>query len=123
MFEDQHRRLLQFLTTLTDSVNVGISRETQSHVLLQFIDYAVYHFKEEAELIEEYGYPEYLLQYESEHARLTRELEDLRWSVREPDFVLDTQSLLLLKNVLQSHIFSDEKYLVRRTEKAESGSH
>jgi hemerythrin len=115
--EEQHRELLQLLITLTDSINRGRSREAQNTVLLRFVDSALHHFRKEADLIAEYGYPEYLRQYEEEHARLTRELDDLSQSAQKPDFLLDTKIFLLLKDLLQTHIFSDEKYLVRRADK------
>ena len=115
--EEQHKELLGILTTLTESVQGGKSREAQNRILLQFLDYAVYHFKKEAQLIEKHGYGEYHLQYKNEQELLKRELDELGRRVRTGDFVLDSKTLLLLKTVFQSHVFSAEKYLVRRMER------
>ena len=116
--EEQHRELLGFLTTLAEDMSWGERRDAQNLLLLRFIDYAVYHFKKEAELIEKYGYDEYLSQYKNEQNLLVREFDDVRRKVRSPHFALDAATLILLKNVLRSHILSGEKYLVRRTGKA-----
>ena len=115
--EEQHTELFDFLATLTQSINGGKSREEQNRALVEFLDYAVYHFKKEAELIEKYGYVEYKHQYEAEQDLLKREFDKMRQRARRGDFVVDSKTLLFLKNALQTHIFSGEKYLIRRSEK------
>jgi hemerythrin len=114
--EPQHRDLLEFIGALAESINEGKSRQAQNLVLLRFIEYATYHFKAEAELIDKYGYREYRIQYDNEQGSLRAELGEMKQRVRRGES-LDAKTLLSLQNVLQTHILSDEKYLVRRTER------
>lgn len=113
---EQHKELLGLIDSFVDSIHQGRIRESRNLILLRFVDYAIYHFRKDAELIEKYGYDDYLVQYRMEQRSFARELDELRRRTRLPSFVADDKTVSVLKEILNHHLTSNDRYLVRRAD-------
>ncbi len=112
--EEQHRELTGLIDLIADGLQHGRRRESLNLILMRFVDYAIYHFGKDGELIEKHGYGDYLLQYKVEQQAFTRELDELRRKARLPNFVPDHSTVSAMKGIFNRHVASADRYLVRR---------
>ncbi len=115
--DDQHRKLIELLNILYDSMKQGKGKEVLGQVLTKLADYTVYHFGTEERLFREYGYPE-SEQHQSEHDAFTRQVIDFQKAYAEGKTLITIELLDFLTNWLTNHILQvDKKFGVYATKK------
>ena len=106
----QHMKLVQLLNSLHDAMKCGKGKEVIVQTLSALVDYTTYHFSTEEALFAAHGYPD-SLKHKKEHASLTKTALDLKERSSEGAQFLTSETMLFLKDWLNSHILGpDKKY-------------
>ncbi|MFA3782378.1 bacteriohemerythrin [Melioribacteraceae bacterium 4301-Me] len=108
--DNQHKRLVELINTLHDSMKLGKGKELLSYVLDELVNYTVYHFQSEERLFEKYNYPDSLT-HKFQHDELVRKVQKIKRDYDAGVTVLPMEVLDFLKDWLVSHIMgTDKKY-------------
>ncbi|MDI6729156.1 MAG: bacteriohemerythrin [Thermodesulfovibrionales bacterium] len=108
--DSQHKKLVDMLNSLHDSMKAGKGNEVLGKTLTELIQYVGTHFATEERLLSTHGYPE-LNVHKSEHAKLTQKAIELQKDFQQGAPVLTVEVLGFLKDWLQNHILgTDKKY-------------
>jgi len=108
--DDQHKRLIELVNTLHDSMKAGKGNAAIGPILSDLLKYASFHFATEEKYFQEYAYPEYL-QHKKQHDELTQKTKMLNASHREGKLSITIEVMNFLKDWLSNHILvSDKKY-------------
>jgi hemerythrin-like metal-binding protein len=108
--DDQHKKLIDILNNLFDSMKVGKAKDIMGKVLYELVDYTIYHFKTEEDLFRKYGYPE-LNRHKKEHDELTKQATELKNSFDKGETIITVEVMNFLKDWLNNHIIgTDKKY-------------
>lgn len=57
--DEDHKKLIGLINTLQTAVMYPSGENYERQALKEVVDYTIYHFKREEELMEKYGYPDY----------------------------------------------------------------
>lgn len=110
LVDEQHKKLVGLINGLHDAMKLGKGKDVLGKTLSQLVDYTAYHFKEEEKLFKVYAYPDYL-PHKREHDALTKQALELRERFVRGELFLSNETVLFLKDWLNSHILgSDKKY-------------
>ncbi len=71
VFDNQHKKLVEIVNNLHESMLKGKSRSVMAEILDELIQYTVEHFQTEESLFDQHGYPK-----ESEHRHQHKTLTD-----------------------------------------------
>ena len=108
--DKQHKRLVNLINMLHDSMKIGKGREVLGEVLNELTDYTVYHFDTEEKLMLKYEYPSYA-SHKKEHEKLTDQVKEIKTKFEEGDTVLTVEFMGFLRDWLSNHIVKvDKKY-------------
>lgn len=108
--DEQHKKLVNMLNELHDSMKAGKGKEATGKILSELIDYVGTHFSTEEKLMQQYGYAEYT-SHKAEHDKLTQKALSLKKEFEQGAPVLTVELLNFLKEWLQTHILgTDKKY-------------
>lgn len=108
--DNQHKKLVDLLNSLHDSMKAGRGNEVLGKTLTELIQYVGTHFATEEKLFRTYGYPEYSA-HKAEHDKLTQKAIELQKNFQQGAPVLTVEVLGFLKDWLQNHILgTDKKY-------------
>ena len=94
--DTQHKRLVDLINHLHDSMKEGKGREAMGKILKDLTDYTVYHFSTEEKLFEKYGYPE-SARHKKEHEDLTKQVLDIGRKYNAGDMILTMDLMNFLK--------------------------
>ena len=109
--DDQHRRLVDMVNTLHQSMIDKKGQDAQSAVIHEMVEYAATHFKLEEEYMRKFGYAKTGL-HSREHQAFTKKATDLNERSAAAGFILTTEVLGFLKDWLQRHIMGvDRQYM------------
>lgn len=110
VIDEDHKKLIGLINTLQTAVMYSSGETYERQALKEVVDYTVYHFKREEDLMSEHGYPDFENHKESHHQmilevqRLTDEYEKNR------DGAINDLTLYL-KSWLIKHIAgTDQQY-------------
>jgi len=107
-FDNQHKRLIAIINKLHDAMKEGRGKEVLDAVMLELVDYTVYHFLAEEKAFIDLGYPAYAA-HKREHDAFTAQLKAARGQA-----VSNAATLATMKQLtewLKQHIMgSDMKY-------------
>ena len=110
--DDQHKKLIEIINRLHDSMKAGKGKEAISGILSELIDYTGYHFRTEEDLFQQYGYPDFV-KHKEEHDELTQKAIDLKTSFDEERLMNTIEIIIFLKDWLNTHILgADMNYSV-----------
>jgi len=108
--DDQHRKLVNIINELNESMKAGRSKEVMERVLKGLVDYTVTHFSAEESLLKNNGYPGYANQ-KNQHEALIKKVSDFQSKYHSGQIVMGVEIMSFLKDWLLNHISgSDKKY-------------
>ena len=108
--DDQHRKLVDMVNTLHDSMKGGKAKDVMNDLVAQLASYTDYHFKTEEEYFQKHKYPE-TLKHKAEHDALRKEVAALKGKLDSGEAIITVEVLYFLKDWLSKHILgSDKKY-------------
>ena len=108
--DNQHKKLVDMLNSLHDSMKAGKGNEVLGKTLMELIQYVGTHFATEEKLLSTNGYPEYNA-HKAEHTKLTQKAIELQKDFQQGAPVITVEVLGFLKDWLQNHILgTDKKY-------------
>lgn len=106
----QHKKLVNLINQLHDSMKVGKGRDVLGSILNDLTDYTVYHFEAEEKLLLENAYPSYAL-HKKEHDDLRSQVKEIKTKFDQGDTALTVEFMGFLKDWLNNHIMqADKKY-------------
>lgn len=100
--DEQHKKLFDLLNRLHESVVQGKEQGELGAILDELIDYTLYHFKTEEDLLQEHGLPNYQDQKDA-HDDLTRSALELQDKLRDGSAILSFEVLDFLNGWLMEH--------------------
>ncbi len=104
--DNQHRRLLALLNLLHEKVQARLSAALIDKALIELINYAEEHFRDEEEVMERINYP-HLAEHRAEHERLV--LEVFAFKERFDKGLVSAHDFLeFLKGWLVEHILGSD---------------
>jgi len=110
MFNDQHKKLIDIINDLFDSMKIGKSNEKLGEIFTSLIDYTKYHFKDEEDMMKKYFYPDYLT-HKKEHDVLTEKVLEYKAKFDNKEILISIELLNFIKEWLMNHIMqTDKKY-------------
>lgn len=106
----QHRRLFGLLSELYQAIQDGHAEHVIAGVLTKLVDYTVYHFTHEEQLLRLHGYPQ-AQAHRAEHERLTDQAKALAARLKSGRDDVTLPTLKFLCDWLSHHILgSDRKF-------------
>lgn len=108
LFDDQHRKLVDMVNLLHDSMKLGKGNEILGPLLDQLILYTATHFSDEERLMRQHGYPDFA-RHKAEHEKLTCQTLELQKQYHSNSTALTVQVMSFLKDWLSSHIQGEDK--------------
>jgi len=110
-FDLHHKKLLDFINDLHDSMMSGKGKETLEKILNELRDYTEYHFLAEEQQLKKANYPDFLI-HQREHQNLIHKLNDLIEDYHNNRMEVSIETSKFLKEWLFGHIQgSDKKYV------------
>jgi hemerythrin len=111
-FDNQHRRLIAIINKLHDAMKDGRGKEVLDGIMLELVDYTVYHFLAEEKMFIDTGYPDYVA-HKREHDAFTARVKAARGSATNATTLA---TLSQLTDWLRHHIMGvDRKYTAHFT--------
>jgi hemerythrin len=108
--DSQHKKLVDIINDLHDSMKAGKSKEILDKILNELIDYTSNHFKTEEKLFDKYGYPDKIT-HKRQHSELVEQVLKFKSSFESGKSVLSIDLMNFLKDWLVQHMTgSDKKY-------------
>jgi hemerythrin len=104
-FDQHHRKLLDILNKMHDATGAGRAREAVDGLLLELVDYTVYHFLAEEKYFIEHRYPAFAA-HKREHDWFTMQLKAARASGGGASA---PATLVLLTEWLRTHILKTDR--------------
>ena len=108
--DSQHKKLVDIINDLHNSMKAGKSKEVLGKILNQLIDYTANHFKTEEDLFSKYGYPESTT-HKRQHGDFVGQVTKYKSDYENGKSVLSIDIMVFLKDWLLEHIAgTDKKY-------------
>jgi hemerythrin len=109
-FDAQHKRLVDMLNELYDSMRAGKGNVVVGKVLDDLVDYTKKHLAEEERFLQTNSYPAFP-EHKAEHIRLTAQVVEYQKQYKEGNVGISVKLGNFLKDWLIGHIqASDKKY-------------
>jgi len=110
LIDTQHKKLIDIINDLHDSMKAGKSKELLGKTLNELINYTEYHFKTEEDLFSKYGYPESTT-HKRQHGDFVDQVTKYKSNYESGISVLSIEIMVFLKDWLLEHIAgTDKKY-------------
>jgi hemerythrin len=106
--DEQHKKLFNILNRLADAMSVGKGPDALGVVLMELIDYSMYHFSTEERLFKQYAYSAYE-PHKNEHEACTTKIKELKESFDKGNWMLTIDVLKFLTAWLNDHILKEDK--------------
>ena len=107
-FDDQHKKLVDLVNKLHDSMKEGKGAAGAKEVLNSLITYTQTHFADEERLMKQHGYPSYE-QHKKEHNQLVMKVSDIKKLIDEGKMLISHELMVFLKEWLVKHIQGEDK--------------
>ena len=106
----QHKKLVDIVNELHDSMKAGKSKEVLGKTLDELINYTANHFKTEEDLFDKYGYPDNNV-HKRQHSDLVDQVLKFKSNFVSGKSVISIDLMNFLRDWLTQHIVgSDKKY-------------
>lgn len=110
LINDQHKKLIELINSLSDKMLQGKSSEILGEVLKEIVNYGIYHFDSEEELLLKYGYEE-TEAHMKDHASFKKNITSLVEEYDAGSYRVSIDTLQFLKDWITIHILkTDMKY-------------
>lgn len=108
--DSQHKRLVDIINKLHASMSSGSSQEILSGIFNELIDYTIYHFKHEENLMAAHGYA-CLALHQREHEKFVNKILDYKKDFQDGKLFVGINVMKFLSDWLLTHITgTDRKY-------------
>jgi hemerythrin len=108
--DDQHMKLVGMINSLHEGMRSGKGREVTASVLQSLMEYALYHFRTEEDLMKRYDY-QGLLEHRTEHLVFMDRVGEMAKRHGGGEYLVSLELNDFLKEWLSDHILStDRKY-------------
>lgn len=107
-FDEQHKKLVDLINQLHDTVRYGKGYTIIGIVLQSLIAYTGTHFADEVEMLQENGYPG-LARQEAEHESFVKQLVEFQQKYQDGTVMLPMTVLIFLRDWLVEHIQGEDK--------------
>jgi hemerythrin-like metal-binding protein len=107
--DEQHQELVGMFGMLADAVKENRGNEKLGILLNELIDYTVYHFATEEELMRTYAYPQ-TSEHLKEHEDLKTTVGDLQRKFKDGNATVTFQTVQLLNDWLTHHILKVDQH-------------
>ncbi|MDO8991377.1 MAG: bacteriohemerythrin [Sideroxyarcus sp.] len=77
VIDQQHRQIMDYVNQLEDALGNGKPQKVVSKLIATLVDYTIFHFGFEEDLLEKAGYP-YLKPHQKSHATFAKRIADFR---------------------------------------------
>jgi hemerythrin-like metal-binding protein len=110
--DEQHQKLVGILNSLYDAMRAGKSKEVLGVILDELVNYAVYHFNTEEELMTKFEFPLYDEHFQ-EHSSFKAKAADLVSRYENSTAIISIEVINFLRDWVNTHILdTDKKYQV-----------
>jgi len=111
VLDDDHKKLIGIINQLHFGITAGHDRKVLEAVLDELVDYTIFHFSREEEMLLKAGYPA-IPAHKTEHEKFIREISSMQRRIKSaPVSMLNMELMDFLRSWLFSHILiSDKKY-------------
>lgn len=106
-FDDQHKKLVEYINQLHDAMKAGKGRDAQVTILTNLINYTKTHFAAEEALMKQHSYPDFET-HKKEHNSLTMQVLDIQKQI-QGGAALPQNLLNFLVDWLKKHIAGMDK--------------
>lgn len=107
-FDEQHKKLIDMVNELHESMKVGKGKETLEKILKGLVQYTEMHFSSEERMMKQLNYPEYE-KHKKEHNQLVLQVMDIQKKYHDGTAVLTQAVMNFLKDWLRNHIQGEDK--------------
>jgi hemerythrin len=110
VLDEQHQRLIGLINELHEAMLEGKGRNITVRILVSMVDYAIYHFAAEEEMMKAKGYPG-LAAHQAQHEAFRQRVTEFHQQFTAGQVGLTIQIMNFLKDWLVNHIRgTDQKY-------------
>jgi hemerythrin len=106
--DNEHKKLVDLVNTLNDSMKTGKSKETLQNVFSELVDYTIKHFTNEEMLMQKVKYGN-LAVHKREHDELTKKARVLKDDFIAGKMMISIEVRDFLKNWIINHIQKTDK--------------
>ncbi len=108
--DDQHRKLVNMINSLHEGLRDGKGREVTGTVLKSMMEYALYHFKTEEDLMQRFGFDGFT-EHRAEHLTFMESVDGMAKRHEAGEYLVSLELNDFLKDWLADHILlTDRKY-------------
>ncbi len=108
--DEQHKVLVGFVNDLHDAMKVGKGKEVIDDIISGLVEYTLFHFGHEENLMKKTGYSEYS-QHLQEHKKLVESVTKYKSDLKNGSMTSPIEIMNFLKSWLTNHILkTDKKY-------------
>ncbi len=108
--DEQHKVLIGFLNDLHDAMKVGKGKKVIDEIIDGLVEYTVFHFGHEENLMKKTGYSECSLHLQ-EHKKLIESVTKYKSDLKNGNMTSSIEIMNFLKDWLTNHILkTDKKY-------------
>ncbi|MBK7228223.1 MAG: bacteriohemerythrin [Ignavibacteriales bacterium] len=110
MVDTQHKKLVDAINTLHDSMKDGKGKEVAEKTLNFLVDYTIQHFSAEEDLMKKKAYPDFV-NHKANHDKFVAEVKEIKAKYLAGK-ILPMQVSSILSDWLKNHILgTDKKYV------------
>lgn len=115
--DTQHKKLIDLINQLNDSMQAGKSTEVLGKVLSELVNYTVYHFGYEEKLMAQHKYED-TPAHKAEHTKFVQTAGDLKKKFDSGNAVISVEIMNFLRDWLTNHIMKTVKKMGQALVKA-----
>lgn len=105
--DQQHRRLVDLINQLYDSMRVGKGQTEMAGILDQLVEYTRKHFSSEEAFMRRQGFPGYL-EHKASHQQMTQQVLDFQSQHKNGEIGLSIPVIHFLRDWLVNHILIED---------------
>jgi hemerythrin-like metal-binding protein len=108
--DNQHKRLVEMVNELNDAMSSRKGYDVTNAILQKAVEYTVYHFKTEEDLMKEFSYPG-MEEHKAEHQAFILKVTSLKLDFNQGVGTVPRELLGYLRDWLANHITDTDKKL------------
>lgn len=106
--DEQHQNLIELINRLNAAKQAGRDAEILAAVLAELVDYTIYHFQYEENLMHQHDYAD-TQAHKSEHKRFIEAVDDFTRNIESGNGVISVQIMNFLRMWISGHIMITDK--------------
>lgn len=110
--DNQHKKLVDLINRLFDSISASDKQATLNQIFTELVNYTVYHFKFEEDLMQKHGYKDFKKHKEA-HSLFVEKVNFYAGKFNVSDNKMLLELINFLREWLLNHILLADKEMVR----------